>query len=72
VCSVLIFEVTEPNFPEEEAVRVYVQFQQQKEATAALLDLHGRFFGGRAVRGQYFDEIRFEKGDLAPKLGQDI
>lgn len=66
-CSVLIFEVTEPNFPEEEAVRVFVQFTTQQAAAAALAHLHGRFFGGRVVRGKYYDEARFEAGDLAPR-----
>lgn len=68
----LIFEVTEPTFPEEEAVRVYVQFEQQAAATAALSELHGRLFGGRVVRVRYFNENRFQNGDLAPKLGEDL
>jgi len=69
---VLIFEVTEPNFLEEEAVRVYVQFEQQTAAAAALRELSGRLFGGRVVRVRYFNESRFEKGDLAPKRGEDL
>lgn len=72
LCSVLIFEVTEPDFVEEEAVRVYVQFGEQTAAEAALLELSGRLFGGRVVRARYFSEARFEKGDLAPKLGEDL
>ena len=67
VTSVLIFEVTEPHFPEEEAVRVYVQFNDKTAATAALAALQGRYFGGRVVRVRYFDERRFEAGDLAPR-----
>ena len=31
--SVLIFEVTEPNFPPHEAVRIFVQFSRPEEAT---------------------------------------
>ena len=68
----LIFEVTEPNFPEEEAVRVYVQFEHQQAAAAALAELHGRLFGGRRVLGKYFNENRFENGDLAPRIGEDM
>ena len=64
--------MTEPHFPEEEAVRVYIQFEQQAAATAALQELHGRHFGGRVVRARYFNEHRFENGDLAPKLGEDM
>lgn len=70
MCSVLIFEVTEPGFPPEEAVRIFVQFSAQESATAALENLHGRFFGGRVVRGAYFDEGRFEAADLAPLPGE--
>lgn len=66
VLSVLIFEVIEPDFPPDEAVRVYVQFETQAAADAALADLHGRFFGGRRVKAAYFDEGRFESIDLAP------
>ena len=65
--SVLTFEATEPGFPEEEAVRVYVRFASQAVARAALQSLDGRFFGGRTVRATYFDEGRFEAGDLAPR-----
>ncbi len=68
--SVLIFEVTEPGFPEEEAVRIFVQFSTQEAATAALTEMHGRFFGGRSVRGNYFSEERFEAADLAPRSGE--
>jgi hypothetical protein len=70
--SVLIFEVTEPNFPEEEAVRVYVQFEEQPAAATALAELHGRLFGGRIIRVHYFDENRFNNGDLAPRVGRDM
>ena len=71
VLNVMVFEVTEPpGFPDEEAVRVFVQFEECAGAAAALQDLGGRFFGGRVVRASYFDEERFEKGDLAPRLDE--
>jgi splicing factor 45 len=72
VLSVLIFEVTERGYPETEAVRVFVQFETQEAAKAALEALHGRYFGGRAVVGRYFNERRFEEGDLAPSLGLEL
>lgn len=66
----LIFEVTEPNFPEDEAVRIFVQFVTAEAATAALREMDGRFFGGRAVKGRFFEECRFDKADLAPCPGE--
>ena len=132
----LIFEATEPGFPVDQAVRIYVQFERVEEATKvsaagsygghcgsggfvpvhrvvreagwrpstaaspapplspislppcrprpcpprhpaagarlapsrqALIDLQGRFFGGREVEAAFFDEARFEAQDLAPR-----
>lgn len=70
VTRVLIFEITEPNFPAEEAVRIFVQFERSEETTKALVDLDGRFFGGRVVRGGFYDEDRFGKNELAPMPGE--
>ncbi|RMZ54956.1 hypothetical protein APUTEX25_000473 [Auxenochlorella protothecoides] len=66
VTSVLIFEVTEPGFPVEEAVRIFIQFSSAGEATQAMLDLNGRFFAGRVVAATFYDETRFGASDLAP------
>jgi hypothetical protein len=33
VCSVLIFEATEPGFPDDQAVRIFVEFSRIEEAT---------------------------------------
>lgn len=70
VTRVLIFEITEPNFPVEEAVRIFVQFERSEETTKALVDLDGRFFGGRVVRASFYDEDRFGKNELAPMPGE--
>ncbi|XP_078166762.1 D111/G-patch domain-containing protein [Carex rostrata] len=70
VTRVLIFEITETNFPSEEAVRIFIQFERSEEATKALVDLEGRFFGGRIVRATFFDEERFGRNDLAPAAGE--
>jgi hypothetical protein len=50
VTDVMIFEVTTPGYAPEEAVRIFVQFDRTEAATRALVDLQGRFFGGRQVR----------------------
>ncbi|MCL7024744.1 hypothetical protein MKW94_024684 [Papaver nudicaule] len=70
VTRVLIFEITEPDFPVDEAVRIFVQFERSEETTKALVDLDGRFFGGRVVRGTFFDEEKFGKNELAPVAGE--
>ncbi|XP_010926953.1 DNA-damage-repair/toleration protein 111 [Elaeis guineensis] len=70
VTRVLIFEITEPNFPAEEAVRIFVQFERSEETTKALVDLEGRFFGGRVVHASFYDEERFGKNELAPIPGE--
>ncbi|KAK9267609.1 hypothetical protein L1049_010040 [Liquidambar formosana] len=70
VTRVLIFEITEPNFPVDEAVRIFVQFERSEETTKALIDLDGRFFGGRVVRASFYDEDRFGKNELAPMPGE--
>lgn len=66
VQSVLIFEVTEPGFPAEQAVRIFVEFAKEEEATKAVVDLGGRFFGGRTFQATFFDVGKYERKDLAP------
>ncbi|CAK9133497.1 unnamed protein product [Ilex paraguariensis] len=70
VTRVLIFEITEPNFPAEEAVRIFVQFERSEEATKAIIELDGRFFAGRVVRACFYDVERFNKNELAPMPGE--
>ncbi|CAH1429878.1 unnamed protein product [Lactuca virosa] len=70
VTRVLIFEITEPNFPVDEAVRIFVQFERSEQATKALVDLEGRFFGGRVVRATFYEEERFNTNELAPMPGE--
>lgn len=70
VTRVLIFEITEPDFPSGEAVRIFVQFERSEQATKALVDLDGRFFGGRVVHASFYDEERFSVNELAPIPGE--
>ncbi|KAL6198480.1 hypothetical protein ACLB2K_028269 [Fragaria x ananassa] len=70
VTRVLIFEITEPNFPVDEAVRIFVQFERPEETTKALVDLDGRYFGGRVVCASFYDEERFGNNELAPMPGE--
>ncbi|EOA37969.1 hypothetical protein CARUB_v10009438mg [Capsella rubella] len=70
VTRVLIFEITEKDFPVHEAVRIFVQFSRPEETTKALVDLDGRYFGGRTVRATFYDEEKFSKNELAPVPGE--
>eukprot|EP00899_Mesostigma_viride_P025879 jgi/Mesvir1/6476/Mv19550-RA.1 len=67
VLRVLIFEVTDPDFPPTEAVRIFIEFERQESATKAVVDLDGRFFGGRVVKAGFFDEDMFTAHRLAPE-----
>ena len=64
--SVMIFEVTEPGFAPEQAVRIFVEFDRQEAAMKAAIDLGGRFFGGRTVQASFFSEGRLQRRELAP------
>lgn len=70
VTKVLIFEITEAGFSPTEAVRIFIQFDRTESATKALIDLDGRFFGGRIVRASFFAEERFARNELAPFPGE--
>jgi splicing factor 45 len=43
-----------------------VEFVRVESAIKAVVDLNGRYFGGRIVRASFFDEDRFKKFDLGP------
>lgn len=49
VCTVHIREIENCDDPEE-AVRIFVEFQRMESAVKAVVDLNGRFFGGRQVK----------------------
>jgi len=72
VRQVLIFECVAPppgeapQYAPEDAVRVFVEFGEEREAAAAALALDGRFFGQRRLTAQLFDAARFDALDLAP------
>ncbi|CAB3239929.1 unnamed protein product [Arctia plantaginis] len=57
VVKVLIFEL--PNAPSDEAVRIFVEFKRIESAIKAVVDLNGRFFGGRQVKAGFYDVEKF-------------
>eukprot|EP00794_Sanderia_malayensis_P005973 gene5973-6669_t len=63
VVKVIIFEI--PGAVEEEAVRIFVEFTRNEAAVKAVIDLNGRFFGGRTVTAQFYNLDRFRRLDLS-------
>eukprot|EP01061_Rhynchopus_euleeides_P012589 TRINITY_DN22265_c0_g1_i4.p1 TRINITY_DN22265_c0_g1~~TRINITY_DN22265_c0_g1_i4.p1 ORF type:complete len:387 (+),score=113.51 TRINITY_DN22265_c0_g1_i4:96-1163(+) len=60
-------EVEDPGFPEEEAVRIFIQFSSTDEALKAQQDLHMRLFDGRYVACCFFPLPRLMANDLKPQ-----
>jgi splicing factor 45 len=64
VVKCVIFEIPGPGVKPEDAVRIFVEFKRIESAIKAVVDLNGRFFGGRTVRASFFDVDRFRNFDL--------
>lgn len=62
VVSVVINELR--NVEPEEAVRIFVEFKRIESATKAVVDLNGRFFGGRQVRAGFFSYDKYKAFQL--------
>ncbi|CAG5129306.1 unnamed protein product [Candidula unifasciata] len=57
----VIYEI--PEAPEEESVRIFVEFERQESAVKAVIDLNGRFFGGRIVKACFYNLDKFRRMD---------
>ncbi|XP_055386363.1 splicing factor 45 [Condylostylus longicornis] len=62
VVSVAIHEV--PGATPDEAVRIFVEFKRIESAIKAVVDLNGRFFGGRQVKAGFYDFDKFKSGQI--------
>ena len=65
IVKTVIYEIPE-GVPDQESVRIYIEFTRNESAIKAFVDLNGRYFGGRIVKGSFFDEERFAESDLGP------
>ncbi|XP_022238460.1 splicing factor 45-like, partial [Limulus polyphemus] len=65
VIRCLIFEIPGGNVPDEEAVRIFIEFKRMESAIKAVVDLNGRYFGGRVVKASFYDQDRFKRFELA-------
>ncbi|XP_046661203.1 splicing factor 45 [Homalodisca vitripennis] len=62
VIKVVIYEL--PNAPSDEAVRIFVEFKRIESAIKAVVDLNGRFFGGRQVKAGFYVWEKFNNLEL--------
>ncbi|KAK9878448.1 hypothetical protein WA026_022088 [Henosepilachna vigintioctopunctata] len=62
VGSCIIHEI--PHDDPEEAVRIFVEFRRIESAIKAVVDLNGRFFGGRQVKATFYDTEKFDNLEL--------
>ncbi|EZA60678.1 hypothetical protein DMN91_007109 [Ooceraea biroi] len=62
VARVIIHEVIEA--APEEAVRIFVEFKRIESAIKAVVDLNGRFFGGRQVRAGFYSSEKLDNLQL--------
>nr|XP_027204029.1 splicing factor 45-like [Dermatophagoides pteronyssinus] len=49
---------------EEDAVKIFIEFAHVDSAIKALVDLNGRYFGGRIVKASFYELDRFRKGNI--------
>ncbi|XP_041350438.1 splicing factor 45-like [Gigantopelta aegis] len=66
VIKVLIFEI--PAQTDDEAVRIFIEFERVESAIKAIVDLNGRFFGGRIVKGTFYNLDKFRRLDLGDSV----
>jgi len=59
VAKVIIFEM--PGAPDDLAVRIFIEFKRNETAVKALIDLNGRYFGGRLVSAQFYNLDKFRR-----------
>lgn len=64
VSKCIIFELPGPGVVPEEAVRIFIEFKRIESAIKAVVDLNGRFFGGRKVVASFYDAEKFRKLEL--------
>jgi len=62
VVKVKIVEI--PNVPDENAVRIFIEFSRMEEAMKAVIGLHGRFFSGRSLHAAFYDVEKYSASNL--------
>ncbi|KAG1656911.1 Splicing factor 45 [Nymphon striatum] len=64
VVRCVVFEIPGSQVPDEESVRIFVEFKRMESAIKAVVDLNGRYFGGRVVKGGFYDPDKLARLEL--------
>lgn len=62
VTKCVIFEISQVT--DDEAVRIFLEFERVESAIKAVVDLNGRYFGGRVVKACFYNLDKFRVLDL--------
>lgn len=63
--EVVVVSIVElKNAAPDESVRIFVEFKRIESAIKAVVDLNGRFFGGRQVKAGFYAYERFKRNIL--------
>ncbi|XP_034529906.1 splicing factor 45 isoform X1 [Notolabrus celidotus] len=66
VVKCVIFEIAEVT--DDEAVRIFLEFERVESAIKAVVDLNGRYFGGRVVKACFYNLDKFRVLDLGEQV----
>ncbi|KAJ8269195.1 hypothetical protein COCON_G00118020 [Conger conger] len=66
VIKCVIFEIS--GVIDEEAVRIFLEFERVESAIKAVVDLNGRYFGGRVVKACFYNQDKFRLLDLGEQV----
>ncbi|KAJ8373709.1 hypothetical protein SKAU_G00042890 [Synaphobranchus kaupii] len=66
VIKCVIFEIS--GVTDDEAVRIFLEFERVESAIKAVVDLNGRYFGGRVVKACFYSQDKFRLLDLGEQV----
>lgn len=66
VTKCVIFEIA--LVTDDEAVRIFLEFERVESAIKAVVDLNGRYFGGRVVKACFYNLDKFRALDLGEQV----
>ncbi|KAJ8411380.1 hypothetical protein AAFF_G00173860 [Aldrovandia affinis] len=66
VIKCVIFEIS--GVTDDEAVRIFLEFERVESAIKAVVDLNGRYFGGRVVKACFYNQDKFRLLDLGEQV----
>ncbi|XP_067284248.1 splicing factor 45 isoform X4 [Pseudorasbora parva] len=66
VTKCVIFEIS--GVTDDEAVRIFLEFERVESAIKAVVDLNGRYFGGRVVKACFYNLDKFRVLDLGDQV----